>query len=203
MEAGLLGQEISASPPGQGDQLWLASPLHRKGHPAEPIPPWPAWPVLTPTVAIATASVPAISAWSSGPASTSTSGACTAPPAAIASANARGPLAVHQGPRRDRRPRRHVPRAWVLDRGRGRHLRRGPRTVARLLERAGHRAADSHELQRDRRAAPPEVVQLDELHGRVSPTPAQKGGRRAPRRAPIAPGVAPGLMRHWRSSAAS
>jgi hypothetical protein len=65
-------------------------PLHRKGHPAEPIPPWTAWPVPTPSVATATASAAAISAWSSGPASTSASAACTAPPAAIASASARG-----------------------------------------------------------------------------------------------------------------
>ena len=78
-----------------------------------------------------------------------------------------------------------------------------PRTVARLLEQAGRRAADFHELQRERLAAPPEVVPLDELHGRVRPTPAQKGGRRAPRMAPIALGVALGLMRPWRSSVAS
>jgi transposase-like protein len=75
-----------------------------------------------------------------------------------------------------------------------------PRTVARLWERAGRRAADFHELQRERLTAPPEVVQLDELHGRVSPTPAQKGGRRAPRMVPIDPGGALGLMRPWRSS---
>jgi transposase-like protein len=78
-----------------------------------------------------------------------------------------------------------------------------PRTVARLLEQAGRRAADFHELQRERLAEPPEVVQLDELHGRVSPTPAQKGGRRAPGIAPIAPGAALGLMRRWLSSVAS
>lgn len=75
-----------------------------------------------------------------------------------------------------------------------------PRTVARLLERAGRRAADFHELQRERLPVPAEVVQLDELHGRVSPTPAQKGGRRAARMAPIAPGGALGLMRRRRPS---
>jgi hypothetical protein len=50
---------------------------------------------------------------------------------------------------------------------------------------------------------PPEAVELDELHGRVSPTPAQKGGRQAPRSALIAARVAPGSMRHWRSSVGS
>jgi hypothetical protein len=78
-----------------------------------------------------------------------------------------------------------------------------PRTVARLLEQAGRRAADFHELQRERLVTPPEVVQLDELHGRVSPTPAQKGGRRAERSTPIARGGALGLMRPWPSAVAS
>jgi transposase-like protein len=78
-----------------------------------------------------------------------------------------------------------------------------PRTVGRLLEQAGRRAADFHELQRERLATPLEVVQLDELHGRVSPTPAQKGGRRAGRIARIALGVARGLMRPWPSAVGS
>jgi len=73
------------------------------------------------------------------------------------------------------------------------------RTVARLLERGGRRAEDFHGRRRERLIAPPDAVQLDELHGRVSPTPAQKGGRRAPRPAPIAARVAPGSMRRWRS----
>lgn len=47
-----------------------------------------------------------------------------------------------------------------------------PRTVDRLLEQAGRRAEDFHRLQLDRLPAPPEAVQLDELHGRVSPEPA-------------------------------
>jgi transposase-like protein len=59
-----------------------------------------------------------------------------------------------------------------------------PRTVVRLLDQAGRRAADFHELQRERVAAPPEVVQLDELHRRVSPTPAHIRGCRASRIAP-------------------
>ena len=78
-----------------------------------------------------------------------------------------------------------------------------PRTVARLWEQAGRRAADFHDLQRERMVVPPEVAQLDELHGRVSPTPAQKGGRRAPQSAAIAVRVAPGLMWPWRSSVGS
>ena len=73
-------------------------------------------------------------------------------------------------------------------------------SVARLWAQGGRRAADFHDLQRERIVVPPEVAQLDELHGRVSPTPAQKGGRRAPRSTPIAVRVAPGLMWHWRSS---
>jgi transposase-like protein len=78
-----------------------------------------------------------------------------------------------------------------------------PRTVARLWAHAGRRAADFHDLHRERIVVPPEVAQLDELHGRVSPTPTQKGGRRAPRSTPIAVRVAPGLMWHWRSSVGS
>jgi transposase-like protein len=77
-----------------------------------------------------------------------------------------------------------------------------PRTVDRILERGGRRAEDFHRLQLDRLAAPPEAVQLDELHGRVSPEPAQKGG---PRRllAAVAAWVGSGSTRRWRSSAGS
>jgi transposase-like protein len=78
-----------------------------------------------------------------------------------------------------------------------------PRTVARLWEHGGRRAADFHDLQRERLATPPEAVELDERHGRVSPTPAQNGGRRAPRSAPIGARVAPGLMWRWPSSVGS
>ena len=51
-------------------------------------------------------------------------------------------------------------------------------------------------------AAPPEAVQLDELHGRVSPEPAKKGG---PERllAAVAAWVGSGFTRPWRSSAGS
>lgn len=77
-----------------------------------------------------------------------------------------------------------------------------PRTVDRLLERAGRRADDFHRLQLARPAAPPEAVQLDELHGRAGPEPAKKGG---PERmaAAVAAWVGCGFTRPWRSSAGS
>ncbi len=77
-----------------------------------------------------------------------------------------------------------------------------PRTVERLLEQAGRRAEDFHRLQFDRLEAPPEAVQLDELHGRVSPEPAKKGD---PDRlgAAVAAWVRSGFTRRWRSSAGS
>jgi transposase-like protein len=77
-----------------------------------------------------------------------------------------------------------------------------PRTVARLLERAGRRAEDFHRLQLDKLPAPPEAVQLDELHGRVSPEPAPKGGAGG-LLAAVAAWVGPGFTRRWRSSAGS
>ena len=70
-----------------------------------------------------------------------------------------------------------------------------PRTVERLLEQAGRRAEDFHHLRLDKLPAPPEAVELDELHGRVSPTPAEKGGRG--RRRAAAARVASGYMRPW------
>ena len=77
-----------------------------------------------------------------------------------------------------------------------------PRSVDRLLERAGRRAEDFHLLQLDRLPAPPEAVQLDELHGRAGPEPAKKGG---PGRllAAVAAWVGSGSMPPWRSSAGS
>jgi hypothetical protein len=77
-----------------------------------------------------------------------------------------------------------------------------PRTVDRILEQAGRRAEDFHRLQLDRLPAPPEAVQLDELHGRVSPTPEEKGGA-AGLRAVVAAWAGSGSMRPWRSSAGS
>jgi transposase-like protein len=77
-----------------------------------------------------------------------------------------------------------------------------PRTVDRLLEQAGRRAEDFHHVQLDRLPAPPEAVQLDELHGRAGPEPAKKGG---PARllAAVAAWVGSGSTPRWRSSAGS
>jgi hypothetical protein len=54
-----------------------------------------------------------------------------------------------------------------------------PRTMGRLLEHAGRRAEDFHRLRLDRLPSPPEAVLLDELRGRVSPTPGEEGAPRA------------------------
>jgi transposase-like protein len=59
-----------------------------------------------------------------------------------------------------------------------------PRSVQRLLDRGGKRSEDFHQLQLDRLAAlgkPPEVVELDEMHAKVSRPPGvriagKKGG---------------------------
>lgn len=77
-----------------------------------------------------------------------------------------------------------------------------PRTVDRLLERAGPRGDDFHRQQLDRLATPPEAVQLDELHGRVSATPAKKGDPHS-RLAAVAAWVGSGFTRPWRWSAGS
>ena len=75
-----------------------------------------------------------------------------------------------------------------------------PRTVDRILVQAGRRAEDFHRLQLERLPASPEAVQLDELHGRVSPAPAKKGGPESPLGA-VAAWVGSGFTRRWRSSA--
>ncbi len=77
-----------------------------------------------------------------------------------------------------------------------------PRTVEGILERAGRRAEDFHRLQLQRLDKPPEAVQLDELHGRVRPESAKKGGPESPLAA-VAAGVGSGFTRPWRSSAGS
>lgn len=77
-----------------------------------------------------------------------------------------------------------------------------PRTVERLLEQAGRRAEDFHRLQLERLPAPPEAVQLDELHGRVSPPPGEKGGVEG-LLAAVAAWVGSGFTRPWRSSVGS
>src|SRR5207253_340253 len=77
-----------------------------------------------------------------------------------------------------------------------------PRTVERLQEHAGGRADDFHHLQLDRLEQPPPAVELDELHARVSPTEAKKGGaERRPQAGllgRIAAWVGYGFMRPWR-----
>jgi transposase-like protein len=50
-----------------------------------------------------------------------------------------------------------------------------PRTVERLLERAGRRAEDFHRLQLQRLPGPPGAVEMDELHGRVCKPAGKKG----------------------------
>ncbi len=77
-----------------------------------------------------------------------------------------------------------------------------PRTVDRILEQGGRRAEDFHRLQLDKLATPPEAVQLDELHGRVSPEPAKKGGLPSLLDV-VAAWAGSGSMRPWRSSAGS
>ena len=77
-----------------------------------------------------------------------------------------------------------------------------PRTVDRILERAGRRAEDFHRLRLDELEAQPEAVQLDELHGRVSPPPGEKGGAGGLLGA-VAAWVGSGFTRPWRSSAGS
>lgn len=71
-----------------------------------------------------------------------------------------------------------------------------PRTVDRLLEQAGRRAEDFHRLQLEKLSTAPEAVQLDELHGRVSPPPGEKGGA-ASLLAAVAAWVGSGSMRRW------
>ena len=52
-----------------------------------------------------------------------------------------------------------------------------PRTVARMLEKAGRRAEDFHALMLDKLKQSVEAVELDEVHGRVSAAkPPEKGG---------------------------
>lgn len=56
-----------------------------------------------------------------------------------------------------------------------------PRTVERVLERAGRRAEDFHRLHLERLDEPLQAVEMDELHARVCKAAGQKGGNRRPR----------------------
>lgn len=73
-----------------------------------------------------------------------------------------------------------------------------PRSVERMLERAGPRAENFHHLQLDRLEHPPAAVELDELHAKVSRPPRGKkrGARRASQSPPwrVARGVVTGFM---------
>ena len=53
-----------------------------------------------------------------------------------------------------------------------------PRTIERILARAGRRAEDFHRLQLEKLEEPLEAVQLDELHGRVCKPPATKEAKK-------------------------
>jgi len=55
-----------------------------------------------------------------------------------------------------------------------------PRTVARMLEKAGKRAEDFHALMLDKLKQPLEAVELDEVHGKVYSPPREKGGETRP-----------------------
>jgi transposase-like protein len=82
------------------------------------------------------------------------------------------------------------------------------RSVERLLARAGPRAEDFHRLQLDRLPQPPQAVELDELHAKVSrppqgqPNRGKKGDRSllpSGLLASIGHWVATGFTRPWRS----
>jgi len=51
-----------------------------------------------------------------------------------------------------------------------------PRTVSRLLEKAGRRAEDFHRLQLEHLDEPLQAVEMDELHARVCKAPREKRG---------------------------
>jgi len=76
-----------------------------------------------------------------------------------------------------------------------------PRTVERLLEKAGKRAQDFHRLQLDLLAKSPQAVQLDEMHARVAKSAsdaAKKGLNPEPSLfARLARRAARGFTRRW------
>lgn len=76
-----------------------------------------------------------------------------------------------------------------------------PRTVERLLEKAGTRAQDFHMLQLERLQKRPQAVQLDELHARVAKpaSDGQKKGRNSELLAfvQLVQKAVRGFTRHW------
>jgi transposase-like protein len=81
-----------------------------------------------------------------------------------------------------------------------------PRTVDRMLECAGKRAEDFHNLQLQRLRERPDsikAVELDELHGRVCKSPDKKGVPARPMRRrsildAVAAWVGSGFTLHWK-----
>ena len=76
-----------------------------------------------------------------------------------------------------------------------------PRTVESFLEKAGRRAEDFHRLQLEKITQPLEVVELDELHGRSTPTkkgaPPNKLAQLPRDMASDAARAVHGFMQHW------
>lgn len=78
-----------------------------------------------------------------------------------------------------------------------------PRTVERMVEKAGRRAEHFHRLQLERLEQSPAAVELDELHGRVAPTRPKKGAAAGSLDlvADIAAWVESGFTRRWQPRA--
>jgi transposase-like protein len=72
------------------------------------------------------------------------------------------------------------------------------RTVRHLLRKAGERAQIFQRLQLEKLPQPPPAVELDELHGRVSPTRPKKGGLPMPLFQRVVDWVESGFMPPWR-----
>jgi hypothetical protein len=76
------------------------------------------------------------------------------------------------------------------------------RSVERLRDRAGARAEDFHQLQLEKLERPPEIVEVDELHGKVArPPQGKKGGAKPVSSARLSRAVrraATGFMWPWR-----
>jgi len=72
-----------------------------------------------------------------------------------------------------------------------------PRTVRKLLEKAGRRAEDFHRLQLEKGTRPLELVELDELHGRSAPAKKGAPDQLNPSLAAVAARVARGFTWLW------